>query len=301
MSLLTQMFGTGWNVAYRRAPQAAIMQNHKTMFELIPNTWRTWVADPFVFQYKGDIYIFAEVFDYLTRKGTIGYCRYINGNWTRWKTAISEPFHMSYPNVFIHNGQVCMIPETSEDHTLRLYRAVSFPDNWVLEKIIADSVSWVDTTLFEHGGHLYGITRDISDLNNQEDLLLCFDDQWNLLEYEKINETKPENSRSGGNFVMFNDGALRVTQDCCEHYGRALIFSTFRPETLATNGLDAILVRMEAKDLPIKKNKRWIGMHTYNSSAGIEVIDIERRRYNPLWFIGLLIWKIGTYLPGERK
>lgn len=297
MKLQSRIFGTGWNIAYRHSVKT-LYEDQSTPFTLIPNTWRTWSADPFIFPCGEDVYIFAEVFDYLTRKGTIGYSRYANGKWEKWKTAINEPFHMSYPNVFSRNGQIYMVPETSADRTLRLYRAVSFPDTWQLEKIMASDVAWVDTTFFEHQNRFYAVTTDISDWDHHKDLLLCFDDQWNLISREEIPEKQTALSRSGGNFISCESEMVRVTQDCLEHYGNALIFSRFFPEELMRSGLGDILLKLEPTDLPVHSNRNWIGLHTYNRANGIDVVDLERRRYNPLWLTGLILWKIRTVLTG---
>lgn len=301
MKLLSHIFGDGWNIAYRHVSAATILEDRSTPFTLIPNTWRTWVADPFVFSHEGTVYLFAEIFDYLTRKGTIGYSSYVNGKWQKWRIAIDEPFHMSYPNVFVRDGQIYMVPETSADHTLRLYRAVSFPATWQLEKIIAKDVDWVDTTFFVHEKCCCAITTDISDLENHKNLMLSFDDQWDLMSCKEIHEKQTDISRSGGNFIVEDHRIVRVTQDCRDHYGSALVFSQFCPEKLMDTGMGEILFRLEPKDLPVHSAKKWIGLHTYNRADGIEVVDLERRRYNPLWLLGLIIWKIGTYLPGEKN
>jgi hypothetical protein len=72
MSLLSKLYEGGWNVAYRHIPAATILDERTTPFSLIPNTWRSWAADPFVYTHEGTTYVFAELFDYLTRKGAIG-------------------------------------------------------------------------------------------------------------------------------------------------------------------------------------------------------------------------------------
>ena len=292
MKLLSKFSEGGWNIAFRSLPAASILEDRSTPFSLIPNTWRSWAADPFVFIHEGTTYVFAEVFDYLTRRGSIGYSRCIGGKWTKWKTVIAEAFHMSYPNVFACNGQIYMVPETSEDCTLRLYKAVSFPDVWALEKVIAEDVMWVDTTFFEHNGHRCAITTDIHDSENHKDLLLQLDSQWNLVNSLVIAEKQPELSRSGGNFFAGKQGQLRVSQDCRGHYGSALVFSRFCPDILSDAGLGEILLQLTPEDLSIRTVRRWTGLHTYNSAENIEVIDIERRHYNPAGVIGRIIWKI---------
>lgn len=51
---------------------------------------------------------------------------------------LKENFHLSFPTVFDWRGEVWMLPETSADHSLTLYRCTQFPDKW--EKVQAFSV-----------------------------------------------------------------------------------------------------------------------------------------------------------------
>lgn len=294
MNLLSKFSEGGWNIAYRHVPTGTILEERNTPFSLIPNTWRSWTADPFVFEHEGTIYIFAEIFDYLKRKASIGYTTLTDGKWQKWKTVIDEPFHMSYPNVFSQNGQIYMVPETSADRTLRLYKAVDFPEVWQLERILAKDVTWVDTTFFENDGRTCAITTDMGDLNDQKDVLLQFDAQWNLGSRETVSEKEPDLSRSGGNFFEVNQECVRVTQDCRGHYGNALVFSRFSPDALMDTGMGDIFLRLEPKDIPILRVRKWTGLHTYSSSDNIEVVDIERRHYNLTGLIGRLVWKIRT-------
>lgn len=54
------------------------------------------------------------------------------------RVVLKENFHLSFPTVFDWRGEVWMLPETSADHSLTLYRCTQFPDKW--EKVQAFSV-----------------------------------------------------------------------------------------------------------------------------------------------------------------
>lgn len=120
-----------YRVAFRKKGKHALLTDAVTPFKAIRNNWRYWVADPFVFEYDGETYIFAELFDYLRRRGVIGYSKLgSNGNFSRWKEIIVEPYHMSYPQIFEYDGEIYIVPETGSGRTLDMYRAVDFPDKW---------------------------------------------------------------------------------------------------------------------------------------------------------------------------
>ena len=66
----TNLYAESWNVAWRReSVQRSILKDTKTEFRVIKNSFRYWAADPFIFEYAGKIYIFAELYDYVKRRG----------------------------------------------------------------------------------------------------------------------------------------------------------------------------------------------------------------------------------------
>lgn len=50
--------------------------------------------------------------------------------------ALDEPWHLSYPFVFEHGGQMYMVPEGSKSGALRLYKATKFPLDWAQEQVL---------------------------------------------------------------------------------------------------------------------------------------------------------------------
>ena len=290
--LIDKLTEGGWSVAVRKRTEGLILSDREAPFTLIPSTWRTWEADPFLFEHEGTVYVFAEMFDYITRRGGIGYARLDNGRWSRWKLVIDEPFHMSYPNVFQVGEDIFMIPETGADFTLRLYRAASFPDRWELVKVLARDVRWVDTTFWTEGDRLFAITRDEADWDNQRDLMLEFNDQFEILSITPFMESNLDFSRSGGNFVEQNGLHFRVTQDCSTHYGGGLNFSEFGGSHSHEGGMKPPALRLVADDLRLSKAACWTGLHTYNHSEHYEVVDVERRHFHVCGFLVRLFTKL---------
>ena len=288
--IISKLLEDGWNVAYRQLPEGKILSDTNTPFHTIPNTWRTWEADPFIFQHEGKTYIFAEMFDYIKRRGAIGYTQWENDRFTPWKKVICEPFHMSYPNVFVWNNEIYMLPETSENHKLLLYKAVVFPEQWKCVRVLAENVIWVDTTFFKNNDILYAITTDVSDEDKHKDYLLTFNDNLDITEVQQIKECNIEYSRSGGRFFTSNKRLIRVTQDCSQRYGGAIIFSEMLPEKLLDTGVNNILQHIFPQELKICDERTWIGLHTYNATDKFEVVDIERQHFN---IFGLLRRTLG--------
>lgn len=270
----------GWNVAIRKRADGLILTDQQSPFTPLPNSPRTWEADPFLFEHDNTVYVFSEMFDYITRKGSIGYSQLKNGHWSKWNVVIDEPFHMSYPNVFRMGQDIFMIPETSADNSLRLYRSVSFPDQWEFVKILAQDVKWVDTTLWREQDRLFAITRDISTWDEQKDLLLELNDQFDILSITHIRESNPALSRQGGNLFAVDGTLFRVTQDCSAHYGGALAFSALNRARLAEDGIASMVLHLAPEELQFTEQRIWTGLHTYNISEHYEAIDVERRHFH---------------------
>ena len=288
---LTHLLEGGWNIAIRKAPRGTILRDRERPFQVIPNTWRTWAADPFLIKVDGQIYVFAELYDYIRRRGRIGYSVLINEKWSRWRKIIEEPFHMSYPNIFKLKDEIYMIPETSADHTLKLYRAVTFPNKWAFERNLVENVMFVDTTFFSSEGINYALTTDISDPNDHKDYLLKFDEEFNFISKQVISESKIDYSRSGGNFFFSENNLYRVSQDCSLHYGGGMIFSLFNPSEIL-NGMQKEELHISPKDIKTSIRRAWTGIHTYNSLENYEVIDVERKHFNVFGIISRLYFKL---------
>ena len=93
-----------------------------------------FLADPFGLWRDGYLYLFAEAYDYRTRRGNIVAWKLdADLNVLEHRTVLDEPWHLSYPNVFEADGEIWMLPEGYKSGTLSLYRAVEFPWRWEKE------------------------------------------------------------------------------------------------------------------------------------------------------------------------
>ena len=95
-------------------------------------------ADPFVFEHGGRHYIFFEQLRRKSDKGVISYVELDHaGRCSAPQLALEREYHLSYPYLFVLDGEVFMVPETSARRTVELYRAQPFPSRWHLESVAA--------------------------------------------------------------------------------------------------------------------------------------------------------------------
>lgn len=267
----SRLFAESWNVAYRKKSSEGFPKDLDTPFTVIRNSYRYWAADPFVFEKDGETYIFAELYDYLRKRGAIGYCRLSDPQKT-WTPVIRESFHLSYPYLFSRDGQIYMIPESSQNASLLLYRAVRFPDLWEKVKVLRNNVRYVDTTPFSAFGKDLALSYDLSDPCLR---ILDFSDGQDRV----ADDSSPELKRPAGHIDF--DRRIRAAQDCSVDYGKGLVFYRFDlGEDMSYSERE--ILRIYPEDLQFSGKYYLDGMHTYHRSEHCEVVDVKTRRFNLL-------------------
>lgn len=281
-----------YHVAYKRKKEE--------VYTIISNNLNTWVADPFIFFYKNNLYIFGEIWKYAYGKnarGVIGFTKMQNGRFTKWTEVIEEDYHLSFPNIFEYDGEVYICPESSEIGEIYLYRAVDFPYKWEKVKVLYDGgKKLVDTVFFESDSKKYGFTYEIG-CNSQNGKLFLFD-----LNEEKIHflDDNPisiddASARCAGN-VLFKDGSyIRVSQDCKGEYGKGLVFSEF---CLRPKFTEKVIKTIYPKDIRIDKKLNLIGVHTYNCLDDYEVIDVKSFDFSLSRLVFRMLYRVRRMFDG---
>ena len=120
-------------------------------------------ADPFPLNWQGKDYLFFEDLDHKTEKGIISVVVFDEvGRPGPTMPVLEEPWHLSYPFLIERGGEIFMIPESSTNREIALYRAVAFPLKWERHAVLVDGVEAADATIVEHDGLLFmfAVVRD---------------------------------------------------------------------------------------------------------------------------------------------
>lgn len=279
---MTKLYSESWNIAYRKTNTGMILKDQSIPFKVVPNPWRYWIADPMIFEYKDRTFVFAECFDYIRNRGIIGYSEYINDSFGKWHPVIVSSGHLSYPFIFSYQGDIYCIPESSQDKKLLLYKAIEFPDKWNLQKVICENEKFVDTTISKIDEEkMYAYTNL---LDGAGGYCLLFDKNFNIVGKHEIPGSRDHMHRCAEP-VFYNEGFLfRVTQDCRNDYGSAIIFRKCDSDLteLSTTMITPEMIKLDRKMLVR-------GIHTYSSTEKMEIIDIRTRRFNILNLISKTI------------
>jgi hypothetical protein len=261
-----------WSVAYRRRDDRAFPPSAAHGFSFIPAEAGREYADPFLVSAPEGRFVFFEDIASDTGRGAISRVElYPDGTLSPVMRVLERDYHLSYPLVFRTGDQWLMLPETAANRTIELYRAVSFPDSWELDRVLVENVRAVDTTPFEHDGRTW-IFSSIgpADGAQTETLSLFWADsltaEWHPHPLNPV-IADVRSSRPAGRVIVRDGRLVRPAQDGSRGYGSALVFNEILE--LTTEGYrETEVARIEPT-----WHRRNLRTHHYDVDDAFEVID----------------------------
>lgn len=283
MKFHSLFYGSAYFVAFRLSGNQSLDGIKSGQWTVIPSRPTEWYADPFPFEWQGRRYIFVERMDWWRGLGSIAVGEIDErGKVSKFKDVLVEPFHLSYPNVFSHDGQVYMIPESGANADIRLYRASSFPSKWELVKVLAQGADYVDTSFVRK---ILGNKAVLNTQNWDIRQSVNFEFDLNRMELTQLPDSpQMMNERNGGNVVEEQGMCYRVLQDCTSRYGERLLIRRIGNDDFeGGNAADAPVLEVTPSDLKLDRVKSVPSTcHTYNRSEHLEVVDFSGERF--VWF-----------------
>jgi hypothetical protein len=276
------LYGGRWDIAYR----------HKGLqeeYSICKSPQGEYCADPFILDVNGVDYIFCEQYRMDRRKGCIGYFQFIDGVPVNKGIIIEKPYHLSYPCVFNYQDVIYMIPESSENKTVELYKAVEFPYRWEFKHVLLAGQSYVDTTVITNEDEIHFLTYHcLGDGYVLEKYALAD----NLLSANKITEKFFAMNTGRGAGAVYYDlsgSRIRPSQNCIRNYGESIIFNrVIRDDELYE---EETIEKLTKCDVKISQSKNVVGIHTFASNEKYEVIDLFTRRLDCTFTLGNIIAK----------
>jgi hypothetical protein len=267
-----------WRICLRRADRPKLLTGEamdKSDFQWLSCPKGHFYADPFLFEHDGQLWLLFEDYLYGERRGRIS-CVSVSKDLVIGDShvCLETPYHLSYPFVFRHEGEMFMIPESGSNASVELWRATNFPTAWKLEKKLF-SGSLVDTTPLLHEGRWYFFTTLSEPRGNAAFAALFSSDsltgEWVRHPSTPIS-TDVRDARSAGAIVRIDGRLLRPVQDCSSNYGRRIYVDEIlelTPDTYQARRLHSIEPDWE---------QGLQGVHTYAFSSGIEALDAASSR-----------------------
>ncbi len=264
-----------WRVGWRLHDGPGIAETGDLsgpLFHVLRDPGHRFFADPFPMIHDGRAHVFVEDLDHRVGKGVISAIPFDeNGPSGEAVVALEEPWHLSYPYLIEHAGELWMIPESSNALDVALYRCARFPDRWERAATLLHDISLSDATVFEHGGRWWMLGTEHDGEGGWSDVLAIHSAP-SLFGPWTAHATNPvlidRTSARPAGAVFRRDGRLfRPVQDCSDGYGAALAIAEIT--RLDDEGF-AQVVRHRLAPGP-----RWPGrkFHTVNRAGRLEVID----------------------------
>jgi len=240
-----------------------------TGFRWIESPKGRFYADPFMIEVDGKVWVFFEDYDYVNQRARISCAEVVAGVMEDPLPALERPYHLSYPCIFRDGNALYMIPETVSNGTVELYRCVSFPNVWEMERELF-RVNAVDTTIWiQEGLYSFFVTMQEPQGHATQLWLFCansLNGKWTPHPVNPIS-TDVRNSRGAGAIFRHNGKLFRPSQDCSKNYGYSFTLN----EIVI---LDPHKYR-EAPGATVQPSwtKGLIGTHTYSRAGQVEIID----------------------------
>ena len=268
-----------WILLFSFAVSDSVDLNFRHFARITPPKDRFW-ADPFVVHDSGRWYVFIEEFVYDEGRGVLAYIEISrDGSWTQPRRILELPYHLSYPQVFEHEGQWYMLPETYGARRIELYRAVEFPNRWEKERTLIDGIDAVDATLLQRDGKwwLFANVRLDKRHTHGEALWIFASDEpiygaWTAHCGNPV-VLDATSARPAGRFFSDGDRLLRPSQDGSNRYGYALKLNEVR--RLDAGGYEECCIAHFGPGF----QRDLVGVHTLSHANGLTVIDALRRHF----------------------
>jgi hypothetical protein len=267
-----------WHVGWRYTDDAGIWSSRDlsgSPWAIVADPGHRFYADPFPVTWQGRTFVFFEDLDHRVGKGMISAIEFDGAGPKGPVTPVlEEPWHLSYPFLIEHDGALWMIPESSENRDVALYRCIDFPSRWERHSTLLTGLELGDATIVRHNGlnYLFGATRDGG--GGYSDTLSIFHANhlfgpWLPHAGNPIMVDR-SGARPAGNFFTINGQLWRPVQDCSDGYGAALGLAEV---TELSPACFSQIVRHT-----LAPGSRWPGrkLHTLNRCGRLEVIDGTR-------------------------
>jgi hypothetical protein len=249
--------------------------------KLLPPPDRFW-ADPHVLCRDGRYYVFFEELPFRIGRAHISVVEIdAEGRSGPVRRAIEEPYHLSYPFVFEHDGATWMIPESMHNRTVDLYRCVEFPHRWQHEKTLMRGLYACDATLWFKDGKwwMFATVARTRQASSSDELFIFFADRFDSTHWQPhpMNPVISDCRRARPAGALFERAGklYRPSQNSSWRYGRSININEVLELTETTYR------ERRVSEITPDWHPSVKGVHGLSMEGGITVIDTfhYRRRF----------------------
>ncbi|MDN3919305.1 glucosamine inositolphosphorylceramide transferase family protein [Roseateles violae] len=276
-----------WRVGIVPAPIAALVepaalaaQRSRICWLPPAGPWR-YLADPFGLPRGDALHVFVEAYDYRSKHAVIERHEFGAGDlrWRAKRTVLARPFHLSYPYVFEHQGEVFMVPESHQANEIALYKARGGSlDHWERQQALLDGLPGADASLIEHAGRWWMFYTVVgSGARDQRELHVAHAPDlrgpWQRCAGNPLRVDRSGARPAGRPFVGADGCVLLPVQDSSQGYGSAtrwLRFTRLEPDRIE---IEALAARLSGE---LVSDDYQAGLHTVSACGPWTLIDVKR-------------------------
>lgn len=241
-----------------------------------------WFADPFILNVSDtEIVLLAEEYIYDTGLGVIVKLSIDRKSFKvkEKRTILELPTHLSFPIILEENGKIYVYPENNAASTLSIYEFDKNQDKLIFVKELIHE-RLVDTQIVKIDNAYYAFGVILTSGQQSDTRILHIYKSDSLLgEYRHFQTIVNDKNEERGAGLIYKTPAgeyIRPAQ-CCERcYGESVIL--YRLQFDVNHFIETEIGRIE----PDPKSRNGYGLHTFNCSNGICVIDGYRLHYPKL-------------------
>lgn len=265
-------YHTQWILLYKLGEESSNKSSYKKMIPAIDTGW----ADPHVIYRDGVYYIFIEEIEYAKKdgKGRLAVIKMDqHGNYEPPRVILDLDYHLSYPFVFEHDGDMYMVPESGEAKVLDLYKCEEFPYKWQHAARLMDGKEIFDATLLYHQGKwwLFANITPVEGASDWDELHLFYRDDLFSGDWKEHRQnpivSDVKRARPAGRVFESNNKLIRPSQNCSVRYGYGVQFNEI-VELNESSYKEELISSIEPD-----WDKSIIGVHTYSRDKQLSVID----------------------------
>lgn len=283
-----------WTTGVLRARTAEIIGNIDFSIDPDAVDWigaegkNRYFADGFALRDDQQLLLLFEDYSYQRGKGIISACRYSvrDGVAGEINCALEEPWHLSYPFIFVHENETYCIPEAKDHGSIELYRLDKPEMKLKHVRTLIRGVAAADPTLVMHNNDFYLFFTPAHATNVELHI-------WHSETLEgpyvphQLNPVKADvaNARPAGPFFRLDNKLYRPAQDCSHTYGGRVIINEVN--ILTGNAFLETPVGM------VEPPAGFSGLHTISFAGDFLYFDSKKMVFSPAGFLQRLLQKIG--------
>ncbi len=274
-------FPLRWQIIYGAANENGFEKSLFRYKTLTPAKNTEW-ADPFLIKKDEKYILFFEEKHFNKSEAHISFIELNSRGEVMNKkpvVALQEKYHLSYPYVFLYNEEYYMIPESASVNEVWLYKAVSFPAEWVKVKRLLENTKVYDSTLYFHNEtwYLFGNSKSDNKLSSDAYLHIYYTNDLlnDSFQPHPLNPVYRDarHARPAGKITEKNGYITRPAQISAPCYGYGISIR----HILKLSKTEFEEVEMDT----IKPlwNKKINGIHTLNMDESFVVADVLVKRF----------------------